>query len=163
WGLAITAGIGLLSLFAFNSAEAEQEQAQLKQSAKGVADVLREQNFQINENVRAALLKQAADEGILTAARDAGVTTQELTDALEVVNRKFDVYIGKHQQVGTVSTPTGQSVKRTTGALDEQGTAAQGAKDKLNGLSGANQQAAQTEREKEDAIREATGATEAEA
>src|SRR5690606_26299590 len=170
WGLAITAGIGLLSLFAFNSAEAEQEQAQLKQSAKGVADVLREQNFQINENVRAALLKQAADEGILTAARDAGVPTQELTDALlgtsdalEVVNRKFDVYIGKHQQVGTVSTPTGQSVKRTTGALDEQGTAAQGAKDKLNGLSGANQQAAQTEPEKEDASTEATGRTGTEA
>src|SRR5690606_13833356 len=82
WGLAITAGIGLLGIFAARSAESAQRHAQIKQSAQEVADALRQENYQLNQNVYAAAAKQAADNGLLQAAKRLGIDTGLVVRAL---------------------------------------------------------------------------------
>lgn len=82
WGLAIAGGAALIAAFANKSAEAAQKQADFANSGKQVAQVIAEQNGVVNESVRQATAKQAADRGLLDLASQLHISGAQVTSAL---------------------------------------------------------------------------------
>lgn len=82
WGLAITAGVTLLGVFGAKSQEAAAKQAQMAAAGKTVADAIKEQNGVMNEAVRTAAAKQAADKGLFDLGSKLGISSRQITDAL---------------------------------------------------------------------------------
>jgi SLT domain-containing protein len=80
--VALGAGVALLGLWAGENAEAEARQQKLAAAGQQVADVIAEQNGVINDNVRAAAAKQAADSGLLSTTARLGLSGAQVTDAL---------------------------------------------------------------------------------
>lgn len=165
WGLAITAGIGLLGLFAARSAESAQRHAEIKQSAQEVAEALRQENYQLNQNVYAAVAKQAADQGLLQKAKELGIDTGLLIRALageEDAQRELAAQISQtiaahEDQIGKLRGTSVEGDKAAQVHI-KQAQKASELKSEVIELSGANQQATQTERAKAEAVDRATGA-----
>src|SRR5690606_9125490 len=136
-----------------------------KPSAQEVADALKQENYQINQNVYAAAAKQAADNGLLQKAKQLGIDTGLVVralagekDAQRELKSQIDQTIGAHEeQIGRLR---GSSVEGDKAAQTHirQAQTARELKSQTDELSGANQHAAQTERDKKDAVDRATGA-----
>jgi hypothetical protein len=82
WGLAIAGGTALIAAFAAKNAEAAARQERLAAMGKEVAQVIAEQNGVINESVRQATAKQAAEAGLLEQADKLGISGAQVTAAL---------------------------------------------------------------------------------
>lgn len=82
FGLALTAGVAVLTIFGIKSQQAAQEQEKFRASAQGVVAVIREQNGVMNDAVRAATAKSAADTGLLEKAEKIGISSKTVVDAL---------------------------------------------------------------------------------
>src|SRR5690606_19750501 len=148
WGLAITAGIGLLGLFASRSAESAQRHAAIKQSAQEVADALKQENYQINQNVYAAAAKQAADNGLLQKAKQLGIDTGLVVralagekDAQRELKSQIDQTIGAHEeQIGRLRGSSTEGDRAAQTHIKQAQTARE-LKSQTDELSGANQHA----------------------
>lgn len=81
-GIAVTAAAAVLTVFGIQSEKAAQEQQKFTSAAQGVVAVIREQNGVMNDAVRIATAKAAADTGLFETAQKIGISSQELTDAL---------------------------------------------------------------------------------
>lgn len=90
WGAALGIGVGLLGVFGAASGAAQREQAGLAEVGRAVADAIREQNGVINETVRSTAAKKAADEGLLSSARDLGIELGAVTDAITGQGTAYD-------------------------------------------------------------------------
>lgn len=75
WGLALTAGIGLLAYFG-------AQQAKTQQAIQEVTDTLDDQTGAVTENTRQWAAKKLYDSGALKAANDLGLSIQDLTSTV---------------------------------------------------------------------------------
>ena len=75
WGLALTAGVGILAAFASGSDDATS-------STNDFTDALKASNGVIDENVRRLAAKKAQDMGLLDAAEKLGISTETVIDAI---------------------------------------------------------------------------------
>lgn len=75
WGIAIGAGITALGLFAEKSAEAEQYVRDLTEAIKADSGAL-------GENARARVVAKLSQDGMLKAAKEAGLNLKDVTDAV---------------------------------------------------------------------------------
>lgn len=82
WGIALIGATALITIFANRSRAAEERQRRLADAGKRVAEVMAEQNGELDENVRKAAAKEAEDRGMLAAAESLGISTQAVTSAL---------------------------------------------------------------------------------
>lgn len=82
WGAAIGLGATLLGVLGVASGGAQRKQAELATAGKSVAQAMREQNGVINESVRQAAAKAAADSGILKEVSKLGIDLPLVTDAI---------------------------------------------------------------------------------
>jgi len=116
WGLAIAAGTTLIATLANKSAEAAAEQEAFAAAGKAVADVIREQNGVINEAVRNATAKQAADRGLLDLANQLGISGSQVTSAV----------LGQGTAYEDLLRVLGQKAQIDDGQLNTQGQLMQG-------------------------------------
>jgi TP901 family phage tail tape measure protein len=82
WGAAIIGGVVLLTSLVGQFGAVEQKQQAAAAAGKALADVLREQGGIINKTVIEAAAKAAADDGMLTKARQLGIESGKVTDAI---------------------------------------------------------------------------------
>lgn len=131
WGLAITAGVTLLGMFAAGSGAASRQQQELAEAGKSVADAIREQNGQLNESVRQTAAKAASEKGLLQLAKDLKIDLPRVTDAVLQQGSAYGDLIGQLQKTidaGTIVSITGQ------GAVVTMSAEAQAATDLKDGL-----------------------------
>lgn len=119
WGLAITAGVTLLGLFAAGSGAASREQQQLAEAGRSVAEAIREQNGAMNDSVRAVAAKAAAEEGLLDLAKGLHLELPRITDAILEQGSAYDALIAELDRTidaGTILSTTGQGAVVTMNA-----------------------------------------------
>jgi phage-related protein len=81
WGIALGIGLTVLGLFLSTTDGAAQKQAELKNAAAQLNDVIREQNGVINENVRLKASQQLEEQGALNLAKQLGISLGDVTNA----------------------------------------------------------------------------------
>ena len=159
WAAAIGLGITLLGTFAASSGGAQQQQQELAEAGKSVAQVIKEQNGAINDAVRKATAKQAADKGLLDAARDLGVNLETVTDAILGQGDAYDQLTGKlqshldalHAQMAATEDQSGVATADIQEQIDKYQLL-------LDGIKGMNQ-GKDEELQKEKDVAAATGQT----
>lgn len=82
WGIALAGAAAVIAGFAGRSADATARQREFANAGQTVADVIREQGNVLNESVRAATAKQAADQGLLDLADRLHISGSQITSAL---------------------------------------------------------------------------------
>lgn len=112
WGLALTAAIGILTVFGIKANQASERNTQIKTSADAVTAALKEQNGVVNGNVRAVVAKELADLGAFTAGEKLGLSAKTVTDAM----------LGETEAIDEVKRATADLIKNDP--LSEQGQAA---------------------------------------
>lgn len=93
WGVGIAAGIGLLGLFAAGLGAASRKQQEMAASGADVARAIREQNGAMNDSVRGAAAKAAAEAGLLGKAKELGLELPRITDAILGQGNAYDSLI----------------------------------------------------------------------
>lgn len=140
WGAAIGIGVVLLGALGIASGEAQKRQEELATAGKSVAAAIREQNGAMNESVRHATAKAAAEAGLLGNANRLGVELTDVTDAilgqgdaLERLRPRLLGVMEAHKEMQSVEGAPGQSEMAWSGSYDAEG---QAAKDLLDGIDG---------------------------
>lgn len=159
WAAAIGVGITLLSAFAASSGGAQVQQQELADAGKSVAQAIKEQNGVINDAVRKTAAKQAADKGMLSAARDLGIDLETVTDAILGQGEAYDQLTGKlqshidmlNQEMAATDDQSGVAHARIQGEIDQYQLL-------LDGIKGMNQ-GKDEELQKEKDVAAATGQT----
>lgn len=111
WGAAIGIGAALLSVFGIAVGGASRRQEELASAGKSVAQAIKEQNGVINDSVRKTAAKQAADHGLLGAAKGLGIELSSVTDAILGQGDAYDQLKGKLEAIvkaGTERTTAGK-------------------------------------------------------
>lgn len=83
WGLALGAGVALLTIFTAKSAAAEKRQNEFAEAGRNVAKAIAEQNGVLNLSTRQAASKESEDKGLLKLAQEMGIALPRVTDAVE--------------------------------------------------------------------------------
>lgn len=132
WGLAIGAAIALIAGFSMANSAA-------KGRVKELADALDFQTDALNENNRATIAKRLEDAGLLQTARELGISTQDLTDAILGDTAARDrlnlttIHLNKNSDEATVKQfKFNQQIKEMTGDVE----AAKGSQDRLSTATG---------------------------
>ncbi|MGY1845522.1 hypothetical protein [Modestobacter sp. SYSU DS0875] len=160
WGLAFAgaaAGVTLLSSVLGDGNDSTDRAAV---SADNLTQALEETKGAIDGTVRAAAAQDLQDSGLLDWADRLGVRSSVMTDALlgvpgalDEVTSAFDRYA----QANTtwISDEGGYSAE----VLDDQGRAAQNARDQFTGLAGVTEETAAKQRQLADATQQSTDST----
>lgn len=156
WGAAIGLGITLLGAFGIAAGGAESRQVELAAAGKSVATAIKEQNGAINEAVRRTAAKEAADKGMLDAAKGLGIELPAVTDAILEQGGAYEKLKGQLEgiiEAGTQTTNTGRSGQVTR--FTDEANAAKDLLGQLNGLVGGKNAELQVEKD----VAQATGQT----
>lgn len=160
WGAAIGLGVTLLGAFGIAAGGAENRQSELASAGKSVAAAIKEQNGAINDAVRRTAAKQAADKGMLDAAKRLGIELPAVTDAILEQGGAYDKLKGQLEGVikaGTTQVNTGKG-GTVTRFSDEANAAKQLLRD-LEALVGGKNEELQTDKDVNEATKEGTAAT----
>lgn len=128
WGAALGAGALALGIFGAASGAAQRKQDELAEAGKSVAQAIREQNGVINESVRTTAAKQAAEQGLLTKARDLKMDLGSVTDAILNQNGAWDKLKGSltanvdalDRQIGSLQSSNGANLQQIRGLEDQR-------------------------------------------
>lgn len=82
WGLAIGAAVVGLGFWADSQAQAAQKTREHQAAAESLGGTLNQATGAVTQSTREEIANQAAKNGMLTAARGLGISTQQLVDAL---------------------------------------------------------------------------------
>lgn len=134
WGAAIGLGITLLSAFGMASGGAQQRQQELADAGKSVAKAIAEQNGVIDDSVRHAAAKAAAEKGVLDSARRMGVDLPTVTDAILEQGDAYDKLKSQLEKIIKANTEVNTESGTTLTTLNDQGQAAQDLLNEINGL-----------------------------
>jgi len=140
WGLAIAAGVGLLSLFADNIGEADS-------AVQALSDSIDYQAGAFDRGNRAAAAKMLQDGDLLQSAQNMGISIKDMTSAL----------LGDLDAQQRVNAAFERATQIT---LPGYGAAASGMKDKFNELIKTNVATAEAQRLVESAIGDVADETE---
>jgi hypothetical protein len=153
-GLAITAitiGLGFLTSWLGKSDGATKDATAAQQS---YADALAQSNGLITESVRQSAAKSAADAGVLSVAKSAGIALSSVTDAITGQGSAYDDVRAKLEAFKELHTHTyGDQYGNPVVKLDAEGKAAEGALTQLGILAGTTSKNAGAQRD----MAEATG------
>lgn len=159
WGAAIGLGVTLLTAFGIASGAAEREQADLASAGKTLADVIKEQNGELNQATRAAAAKAAEDGHLLESAESLHLKLSDVTSAILGEGDAYDKVKGKLQDIidkGTERVTAGKGGSPTQ--YSDEALAAQDLLDKLNGLIGEKDKNAAADKRVADAAQGSAGA-----
>lgn len=81
WGAAIGGGVGLLSALTSSTKTATRAQSKFGNGADSVAETLDRQTGALTKLTRATVAKELADKGVYDAARIAGISIKDVTNA----------------------------------------------------------------------------------
>ena len=160
WGAAIGIGVTLLSVFGMAVGGASRRQEELADAGKSVAQAIKEQNGVINDSVRKTAAKQAADHGMLSAAKSLGIELSSVTDAILGQGDAYDKLKGKLEGIvaaGTKQISGGKSGTLTT--YSDQAMAAQQLLKDLDKLNGGKNEELQKDKDVAAASKQTTEAT----
>lgn len=128
WGAALGAGALALGIFGVATGAAQRKQDELAEAGKSVAQAIREQNGVINESVRTTAAKQAAEQGLLTKARDLKMDLGSVTDAILNQNGAWDKLKSSltanvdalDRQIGSLQSSNGANLQQIRGLEDQR-------------------------------------------
>lgn len=137
WGLAIGAAVAGIGALVSANAEAAAAEAAHKAKVDSLTDALRESNGEITDNIRLSRVKEAQDKGVFKVAKQAGVSIQDVTAAINGQGDKLDEVTAKlraYAQDGYTEVVDANG--QVTATMTEQGQAAADAADQIEGMAG---------------------------
>jgi TP901 family phage tail tape measure protein len=141
WGIALAVAAVAIGLFAGRQAESAA-------SVRELADTLDEQTGAFTANTRAAVVKKLSDDNAYEAAKRAGVSQKELTDAVLEGGNALDSVLKKIGDTNTIAT-----------FFDGTGIAAGNASQSIRDLAGEVDNAPGAFNDSKEAMDESTAAT----
>lgn len=161
WGAGIAAGIGLLAVFGASMGAASRAQQELAEGGRSVAAAIREQNGAMNETVRAAAAKAAAEGGLLGKAKELGIELPRVTDAILGQGSAYGDMLSSLDATIMAGTRHQLAGKGSVTVMTDEALAAQALKDGLVDLVGGKDAELEKTKDATVATKDATVATEA--